>query len=55
MIGLQGIMTFFASGGLGSAIVALATGPVGWVIGAIILLGVAFATVWKKSEKFKTL
>lgn len=53
MKALTGIQAFFAAGGIGEALIAVATGPVGWIIGAIVALAVAFGLLWSKSEAFR--
>jgi tape measure domain-containing protein len=41
---------------IGSALAAIgaaATGPIGWIVAAVVALGVALAAAWKHSKKFR--
>lgn len=49
---IAGITTLFPK--LGAAL-TLATGPVGWIVAAIVGLGVAFVVAYKKSETFRNI
>lgn len=51
---LMGV-TAMANAAIMAAAWVIGLGPIGWAIGLLVLMGIAFAVLWKKSETFRNI